>query len=211
VDFDLDDIEDFIDDVDDRRYRRRWSVEVFPYFRGYGYYGGFPRIEVFVPRPQYYYQPSTPGGHSTGYWPQVSPNPPVPQGEARAVVANPATNSATLSFHVDGTAYSIAPGETKEFDVSIPHVVQFDRGGSTGTARYALTSGIYTFTPTAQGWELYRRALGPTVADPESATASPPLPMPASQEQAEPVDETPLAPIPLPELNGPALPSRPPT
>jgi hypothetical protein len=201
ADFDLDDIEDFFDEIDDRRFRRRWSVEVFPYFRGYGYYGGFPRIEVF-PRPQYYPQP---GAYGTGYWPQVTPNPPVPSGAAPAVVTNPATNSATLNFQVDGAAYSLAPGETRDFDVSVPHVVQFDRGGGAGMARYSLTSGTYTFTPTAQGWELYHRAHEPTLAEPQASPESRPAEQPASQTVVEPAQEKPLAPVPLPELNGPAF------
>ena len=90
----------------------------------------------------------------------VSPppaNPPSIVTTARepAQIVNPADNGVTLSFVIDGRAYSVAPGKQEDVLGGPDRVISFDRGGSRGSARYALRAGTYTFTPTDNGWELY--------------------------------------------------------
>ena len=74
-------------------------------------------------------------------------------------ITNPATNSATLGYTLDGNAYSIAPGLSQEFSADRAWVVQFSRGTNLDQARYGLQSGLYSFTSTDHGWELYRSEL----------------------------------------------------
>ena len=45
------------------------------------------------------------------------------------------------------------------------HVIEFDRGGDLGVARYELTSGLYTFVVGDNGWELLRDSNNARTAD----------------------------------------------
>jgi hypothetical protein len=72
-------------------------------------------------------------------------------------ITNPATNGVSLSYTLDGVAYTIAPGYSQDFREDRAWVVQFSRGGNMDQARYGLTSGVYSFTSTEHGWELYKR------------------------------------------------------
>jgi hypothetical protein len=72
-------------------------------------------------------------------------------------ITNPATNGVSLSYTLDGAAYTIAPGYSQDFREDRAWVVQFSRGGNMDQARYGLTSGVYSFTGTEHGWELYKR------------------------------------------------------
>jgi hypothetical protein len=44
-------------------------------------------------------------------------------------------------------------------------VIEFDRGGDLGTARYELTGGLYTFLVGDNGWELLRDSNATRTAD----------------------------------------------
>ena len=74
-------------------------------------------------------------------------------------ITNPAANGVTLSYTLDGVAYTIAPGYSQDFREDRGWVVQFSRGASLDQAEYGLQSGLYTFTSTDHGWELYRSEL----------------------------------------------------
>jgi hypothetical protein len=74
-------------------------------------------------------------------------------------ITNPATNNVTLSYMLDGIAYTIAPGYTQDFSEDRAWVIQFSRGENSEQVQYGLQSGLYTFTSTDQGWELYRSEL----------------------------------------------------
>ena len=74
-------------------------------------------------------------------------------------ISNPATNTATLSYTLDGNAYTIPPGYSQELRADRAWVVQFSRGENSEQARYGIQSGRYTFTSTDHGWELYRSDL----------------------------------------------------
>ncbi len=70
-------------------------------------------------------------------------------------IANPATNNVTINYTLDGVAYTIPPGYTQDLREDRAWVIQFSRGTNLEQARYGLQSGLYTFTSTDQGWELY--------------------------------------------------------
>jgi len=80
-------------------------------------------------------------------------NPPIAAEPARIV--NPAENGVTLSFVVDRRVYTLAPGAHRDLLGGPDRVITFDRGDSRGAGRYSLRAGTYTFTATANGWELY--------------------------------------------------------
>ena len=88
-------------------------------------------------------------------------------------IENPVTNKETLSYTLDGNSYTIPPGHSQEFSEDRAWVVQFSRGANLGQAQYGLQSGLYSFTSTDHGWELYRSEFPQTVAPP------PPPPMPS--------------------------------
>ncbi|MGA2033274.1 MAG: hypothetical protein ABSG68_13530 [Thermoguttaceae bacterium] len=74
-------------------------------------------------------------------------------------ISNPATNTVTLNYTLDGTAYTIPPGYNQDVREDRAWVIQFSRGANLDQAQYGLQSGRYTFTATDQGWELYRSEL----------------------------------------------------
>ena len=80
--------------------------------------------------------------------------PPTPPKKTSIKIVNPKTNTATLSYTLDGEVYQIKPGEVQELEYE--YEIAFDRGNGGAAGRYSLTKGVYTFTPTAEGaWELY--------------------------------------------------------
>ena len=80
----------------------------------------------------------------------VTPNPaPI----ANITVVNPKSNGVTLTYSLDGQEYLIAPGYSQQIHQAC--VVEFDRGGDAGAARYSMTD-ICTFTPVNGTWELYQ-------------------------------------------------------
>jgi hypothetical protein len=74
-------------------------------------------------------------------------------------VVNPAQWGISMTFNVNSRQYTLAPGESQDLYGHQKRTIEFHRGGDFGTQRYRLTGGQYTFTPTAQGWELYRSSL----------------------------------------------------
>ena len=110
-------------------------------------------------------------------------------------ITNPATSGVTLSYTLNGVAYSIAPGHSQDLILDRSWVINFSRGRNFGEARYGLESGLYSFAPTDHGWELYHGTIAqPSVAPTPSNTppmnptppaampatpAPPPVPMPA--------------------------------
>jgi hypothetical protein len=74
-------------------------------------------------------------------------------------ITNPATNKETLSYTLNGIAYTILPGYSQDFREDRAWAIQFSRGANLNQAEYGLQSGLYTFTSTDHGWELYRTEL----------------------------------------------------
>jgi hypothetical protein len=86
-------------------------------------------------------------------------------------IVNPASSRTTLSYTLNGVAYKIQPGESQDLREDRAWVIEFNRGGDFGQARYGLQTGMYSFSVTDHGWELYR---GPLVQTSGSAPISPP-------------------------------------
>ena len=80
-------------------------------------------------------------------------------------ITNPAANRMTLSYTLDGNAYTISPGYSQEFrEVGPEQRSSSGRGARTwNKPQYGLRSGLYSFTSTDHGWELYRS--GPERSD----------------------------------------------
>jgi len=53
---------------------------------------------------------------------------------------------------------ALKPGEMLELPLGQKWVIEFDRGGGYGSARYGMTDGQYKFALTSNGWELYHKA-----------------------------------------------------
>lgn len=63
-----------------------------------------------------------------------------------------------LSFLLDDARLlKIETGETQRLMEKGQFVITFNRGGQFGDARYTIHEGLYEFTPTDHGWELYRQ------------------------------------------------------
>lgn len=89
-------------------------------------------------------------------------------------IRNPSSSQVTLSYTIDSRhAYEIAAGQTEQLAAKASYLVEFDRGGEFGRARYTITEGLYDFTPTDHGWELYRQ---PTAAAQAPRVKANPLP-----------------------------------
>ena len=74
-------------------------------------------------------------------------------------ITNPATNNVTLSYTLDGTAFTIPPGYSQDLREDRAWVIEFSRGANLNPVQYGLQSGLYSFTSTNQGWELHRSEL----------------------------------------------------
>jgi len=87
-------------------------------------------------------------------WPAPVVAYPVVKRPAAIRIVNPATNTATIPYTLDGYSYVIPPGCVQE--LAETYVIQFDRGMGMGIAYYGLSDGTYTFTLTSNGsWELF--------------------------------------------------------
>jgi hypothetical protein len=124
---------------------------------GYGYFPyGDPSSGPYSSSSPYY-------GYTTNYYgdydaaPIAAPANSMAESSWRATLVNPAGNGATLAFQVNGQPYALAPGTQQEVAAGPGVEIVFDRGGPLGVARYSLNGGIYDFTPTPGGWELYQR------------------------------------------------------
>jgi hypothetical protein len=99
---------------------------------------------------------------------------PTPYAGPGVTIRNPVEPGAQLSYTIDARhAYDIAPGASQLLDTKGSYLVEFDRGGDFGRARYTITEGLYEFTPTDRGWELYRQ---PDAAAAAQRVKSNPLP-----------------------------------
>jgi hypothetical protein len=69
---------------------------------------------------------------------------------------------------VGGEEVEMQSGEMLDF-TSSETLVEFDRGGDFGLARYTLRPGSYRFTVSADGWQLYRITFEATLDNTASA------------------------------------------
>jgi hypothetical protein len=102
-------------------------------------------------------------------------------------IVNPASNSVTLNYTLNGVVYTIPSGYSQKLIEDRTWVVEFSRGADFGLARYGLEPGVYVFGYSDHGWELYRKPVeqtapvaGPTnPTPPEAAPVNPPPVPPA--------------------------------
>jgi hypothetical protein len=80
------------------------------------------------------------------------------------VIRNATGKGVAVAFLVDEQSQELRDGQTRSF-AGASHVIEFDRGGDLGTARYELTSGLYSFVVGDNGWELMRETNTPRTAD----------------------------------------------
>ena len=160
-----------------------WSVGNAPY--GYGGYGyGYNPYYYNPPvRQNYYYDDEVPQQVAVPVKPYTGPG---------VIVRNPAGSKVTLAYLLDDSEdQEISAGETKKLAAKGSYTISFDRGGNYGSARYTITEGLYEFTMTARGWELYRQKDMPAEkqVDPKA--------------KVNPLPEGPKPDVPKPELPKP--------
>lgn len=139
-------------------------------YGGYGYgsgYGGYGSGygSGYYSSPSYYYDQtySTPNYYTpnqvytgTTIVPSV-PRAPMFDGGS-IVLTNPATNTETVNYALNGQPFVMKPGQSQRFTHERDWIVEFNRGGDSNVARYGLKSATYKFKPTARGWELFEQA-----------------------------------------------------
>jgi hypothetical protein len=74
---------------------------------------------------------------------------------SQVVIRNAGSKGVPVAFLIDEKSEELRDGQTRSYSGS-SHVVEFDRGGDLGTARYELSGGLYSFTVGDNGWELVR-------------------------------------------------------
>lgn len=87
-------------------------------------------------------------------------------GQRREIwIVNLPENRTDVSYVVGGQTMTTPAGQMQ----TIPQasaVIEFDRGGMFGQASNSLTSGVYEFQATPQGWQLARKSFAPKFANP---------------------------------------------
>ena len=113
------------------------------------------------------------------YYPRYTYSVPVvaaPLPQISVQIVNPAQNGVAMPFNIQGQAYWLAPGTQQDLLVTPGSVIQFSRGSSLGVAAYSLQPGIFSFSATPGGWELFQQ---PTIPSTNLAAPSPPAAIPA--------------------------------
>lgn len=80
-----------------------------------------------------------------------------PTEDTRLTIRNSAGHKTDVNFLVDRQEASLPDGQARTWAGVARRSVQFDRGGSFGTAQYDLAPGEYEFVVTAGGWDLVRQ------------------------------------------------------
>jgi hypothetical protein len=76
-------------------------------------------------------------------------------------IVNPATNSASVRFVVNGDVLELKPGERRTLTGGDSWVVRFHRGGEFGAAYEPIYDGTHQFVIGPRGWSLERAAEAP--------------------------------------------------
>ncbi len=132
-------------------------------YGGYGYGSGYG--SGYYSSPSYYYGQTysspnyyTPSQVYTGTT-IVPSGPQAPMYDGGSIVlTNPATNTGTVEYALNGQPFVMKPGQSQRFTHNRDWIVEFNRGDDSGIGRYSLKSATYKFKPTARGWELFEQA-----------------------------------------------------
>jgi hypothetical protein len=95
-------------------------------------------------------------------------------------IVNPVGSKTALSYTLNGMPYTIQPGQSQEFAEDRAWVIDFSRGANFGPAHYGLHAGLYSFSISDHGWELYNGVIAPS-----AAIAAPTNPLPPALHLAE--------------------------
>lgn len=158
----------------------------------HGHHTGWQGVYDHDVTPSYYVQPSfTPSyvtPHVTNY-PQfnsVAPGNVLPRPAAAAFtggpiqIVSPAGVGGTVNYALNNYKYSIQPGQTQTIQADRDWIITFGRGENFGSAKYALTPGVYHFAVTAKGWELQKQPAATAQAQQDApAPPAPSNPIPA--------------------------------
>ena len=90
----------------------------------------------------------------------VGIGPPVPETEAEEILNGVLLinkGEKEVHYNVNSDQFSMTPDYQQTLPGDDTWTVEFDRGGSNGTAKYGISNGTYAFTPTDSGWELYEQ------------------------------------------------------
>jgi hypothetical protein len=72
------------------------------------------------------------------------------------LLLNHFSSRGTITYNLDGNKYIMEPGMGQRLPDYAQATVDFDRGGGFGPVEYTVKPGTFTFTPTDEGWQLYR-------------------------------------------------------
>ncbi len=77
------------------------------------------------------------------------------------VLRNPESNGTAISYLLGGKQFTMESGYSQRLETS--YVIEFDRGGDFGTARYTIADGTFEFTLTDRGWDLRKKTYEVTI------------------------------------------------
>ncbi len=75
----------------------------------------------------------------------------------RVVMVNTPDSGGTITYVVGAERYTLEPGYEQEHELDTPPIIEFDRGGSFGLARYTLQPVRYAFVVGGRGWDIQPR------------------------------------------------------
>lgn len=118
----------------------------------------------------------------------LKPNVLPPYSGPGVAIVLPAATGGNLTYVLDGaTVQEIAAGNRHTARSKAKFIIEFDRGGNFGTAKYELKEGVYEFIVGEKGWDIVLTKEDPNAAPPTTPikrnslppTASPAAPQPA--------------------------------
>lgn len=72
--------------------------------------------------------------------------------------------SASIQYRLDDKwDFTMKPGEKQKLPEKASRIIEFDRGGEFGTARYTITEGYYDFHLTPKGWDIWKLPSAPVI------------------------------------------------
>lgn len=71
-------------------------------------------------------------------------------------IVNPRQTGTAVNYVVDGATYRTESGELQNLATGPSSTILYDRGGTFGVQRYALSAGVYEFRPSETGWALVK-------------------------------------------------------
>ncbi len=115
---------------------------------------------------------------------------------------NPASFGVDLTFVFGGKTFTVESGQTKEYSISAPTLIVFNRGGELGEARFTLSGdNAYEFKYDENGWSLVQKRREQAIAKAPAPGGLPanPVPRTVAAVNSQPVPQViPASPAPLP-------------